>query len=162
MDDCERGCRFFDYAQTSGLSSDLNATAFHSLCVGSKYCQMSFSRAPVVFTTQFLFTGCDEAYSESDKRGACLIGCDSAKEELKGILEVPTNSSHSSLHRFLTTFDRLQMSTKLLEEADKQMNFFNSFFDMMSSSFWSMEEDDDDDDKDLGRFGLLFVVRGNK
>jgi hypothetical protein len=35
VEDCERGCRFFEYAETADLV-DFNETAFHLLCVSSK------------------------------------------------------------------------------------------------------------------------------
>lgn len=36
VEDCERGCRFFEYAETADIV-DFNETAFHLLCVSSKY-----------------------------------------------------------------------------------------------------------------------------
>lgn len=45
------------------------------------------------------------------------------------------------------------MSTHLLAEADKQVNFLNSIFDMMSSTFWSNEDSAEEDDFD-GKFTL--------
>ena len=43
------------------------------------------------------------------------------------------------------------MSSHLLAEADKQVNFLNSIFDMMSSSFWSNEDSAEEDEFD-GKF----------
>jgi hypothetical protein len=37
------------------------------------------------------------------------------------------------------------MSNHLLQEADKQVNFLNSIFDMMSSTFWSSEDSEEND-----------------
>lgn len=34
------------------------------------------------------------------------------------------------------------MGTQLLEEADKQMSFLTSLFDMMTSSLWSNSDDE--------------------
>ena len=38
------------------------------------------------------------------------------------------------------------MGRQMLEEADKQMNFLNSIFDMMSSTFWSAENSNESDE----------------
>lgn len=38
------------------------------------------------------------------------------------------------------------MGTQLLEEADKQMSFLNSLFEMMTSSLWSDDDEDTNED----------------
>jgi len=119
LENCERGCRFFDYAQTSNIAA--NETGFHTLCIES----------------------CSEAYGIGKTRDVCTSGCDNAKHEIDNIVE---------------------MSSHLLAEADKQVNFLNSIFDMMSSSFWSNEDsaEEDDFDDSLKNGHLIDTILGNK
>lgn len=119
IENCERGCRFFDYAQTSNVAA--NETVFHSLCIES----------------------CSEAYGIGKNRDVCTLGCDNAKHEIDNIVE---------------------MSSHLLAEADKQANFLNSFFDMMSSTFWSSEDsaEEDDFDDSFKNGQLIDTILGNK
>lgn len=65
LPDCERGCRFFDYAETSELV-DFNETAFHLLCVSN----------------------CRDAYTIETNRNVCVGGCNYAKLEIDNILEM--------------------------------------------------------------------------
>ena len=84
--DCERGCRFFEYAETSDLLN-FNETAFHLLCMSSKFSFLAY--CILVFTTFTIpFLDCDEAYTVEKKRGVCGSGCSYAKQEVDKILEV--------------------------------------------------------------------------
>ncbi|EFX89681.1 hypothetical protein DAPPUDRAFT_303171 [Daphnia pulex] len=65
VEDCERGCRFFEYAETADLV-DFNETAFHLLCVSN----------------------CNEAYVVEKNRGVCVSGCNFAKKEVDNIMEM--------------------------------------------------------------------------
>jgi len=67
VDQCERGCRFFDLAQTSDLL-DLNITNVTSLCVDS----------------------CKEAYENVNNEDMCVLGCNNAKEAIN-IVEKKAN-----------------------------------------------------------------------
>ena len=50
------------------------------------------------------------------------------------------------------------MANHLLEETEKQMNFLNSIFNMMSSSFWdSPESEESDEFEDHGKLTLIPV-----
>jgi len=117
IENCERGCRFFDYAQTSNLAT--NETEFLALCIES----------------------CSEAYALGKNRDVCVSGCNKAKQEIDNIV---------------------QMSNHLLQEADKQVNFLNSIFDMMSSTFWSSEESEENDFDDAFKNNqLIDTILGN-
>lgn len=102
IDHCERGCRFFDLAQTSDLL-DLNATNVTTVCVDS----------------------CKEAYVNTQNEDSCVVGCNNAKEVINN-LEKRAND--------------------LLEEAQKQMTFFNLMFSKMTSSFWSPSDSSEESD----------------
>lgn len=65
VEDCERGCRFFEYAETADLV-DFNETAFHLLCVSN----------------------CNEAYVVEKNRDVCISGCNFAKKEIDNIMEM--------------------------------------------------------------------------
>lgn len=66
VEDCQRGCRFYDYAQSSNIVES-NETAFHNLCVDS----------------------CKDAYTTvSGNQDACVAGCNNAKEEVDRIVQV--------------------------------------------------------------------------
>merc|ERR1711928_230614 len=67
VDQSERGCRFFDLAQTSDLL-DLNITNVTSLCVDS----------------------CKEAYENVNNEDMCVLGCNNAKEAIN-IVEKKAN-----------------------------------------------------------------------
>jgi len=62
VDHCERGCRFFDLAQTSDLL-DLNTANLSSVCVDS----------------------CKEAYLNTETEDVCVLGCNSAKEVITSL-----------------------------------------------------------------------------
>lgn len=51
----------------------------------------------------------------------------------------------------------------MLEEADKQMNFMNSIFDMMASTFWSAENSNESDEDTHGKFShvIAFFSKGH-
>lgn len=68
VDHCERGCRFFDLAQTSNLL-DLNATISTSICIDS----------------------CKEAYKNVTNQNVCVLGCNKAKEEIDHLEEMANN-----------------------------------------------------------------------
>jgi len=66
-EDCQRGCRFFDYAQSSNLAVESNETAFQTLCVDS----------------------CKDAYLAIGKnQDACVVGCRNAKDEVDKIVQM--------------------------------------------------------------------------
>jgi hypothetical protein len=102
VEHCERGCRFFDLAQTSDML-DLNKTVSTELCMDS----------------------CKEAYLSGKNQDICIVGCNKAKEGVDHLEE---------------------MANRLMEEAEKQMSFLNSIFNMMSSSLWSSSDSEESEE----------------
>lgn len=94
------------------------------------------------------FKGCNDAYAEGKNLNACITGCDNARGEIDRIIQV-RDSLIFIVEVILIDHNMLsQMGNHLLEEADKQMNFLNSIFDMMSSTFWNSDEGDSEEEDD--------------
>jgi len=67
-------------------------------------------------STLLCVESCREAYSDDVNQATCILGCYKAREEIDHLKE---------------------KANLLLEEAEREMNVFNSIFSKIASSFWS-------------------------
>lgn len=103
LEHCERGCRFFDYAQTANEKT--NETILYSLCVSS----------------------CEEAYPKGNNQNACLSGCGNAKAEIENVIRVGTQLLEESVKEmsFLNSLFDMMTSSLWSDDHDDTQEIFS-------------------------------------
>lgn len=115
LEHCERGCRFFDYAQAAGEKT--NETILYSLCTSS----------------------CEEAYAKGNNQNACLSGCGNAKAEIENVIQVGTHLLEESVKEmsFLNSLFDMMTSSLWSDEDDDTQEIFSPNNDMLKPSLAS-------------------------